>query len=264
MTITAISCIILLAMDLSTWRERCLAWQERDIEHALAHFTFIADVTTLVPHCRFVGDNDNLVARYNNLPFAALAFYGEDVDQIKALSAQLIESDEPFYCLVSDAQWPFVKSTYHVLEVHEEWQMLFRGNPSKLALDPGDAALLKPSDLPDMMALAHREEMMAFERDPLSRGPWYGVWRDGGLVAQGGVHLTLKRAVEIGNIVTDRAHRRRGHASKIIAALLHELHARDKVIFLQVFKTNVAAIICYEKLGFERKRTMYLAKCQVF
>jgi len=162
---------------------------------------------------------------------------------------------------VGEEQWQLVQAAYRVLEVHQEWQMLFRGDLA--ALDPGDAVGLGPPDLPEMAALAHREGMSAFEHDPLAQGPWYGVRRDGALVAQGGTHLVLSRAAEIGNIVTARAHRRRGYSSQVVAALVRALHAQGEAVFLQVFKSNVAAIACYERLGFERLRTMYLAKCRL-
>jgi hypothetical protein len=59
---------------LSVWRRRSLKWQERELERALEHFTFIADLTTLAPNCRFVGGVEALVAHYDGLPFTAITF----------------------------------------------------------------------------------------------------------------------------------------------------------------------------------------------
>lgn len=256
-------------VDLSIWRERSRAWQERELEQALANFTFVANVTTLAPDCRFAGDAETLVARYEGLPFAAIAFHSQnrtgDRDtisrRITALTRRLIAPDETFYCLVDEEQRPLVASAFLVLENYEEWQMLFRGGVSTLS--SGNATPLTSADLAEMEALARREGMMAFEQDPLSRGPWYGVRRDGTLIAQGGTHLMLRHAAEIGNIVTARSHRRRGYGSRIVAALVRDLHARGRGVFLQVFKDNEAAIACYAKMGFERLRTMYLMRCQL-
>lgn len=247
-------------MALDTWRERCLGWQERDLEGALGYFTFIADVTALTSDCRFAGDEDVLIACYEGLPFAAIAFYGYDATRVAGWTRELLPADEEFYCLVGEEQWPLVQEAYRVLEAHEEWQMLFRGDPD--GLDPGDAVPLGAPDLPEMAALARREGMMAFERDPLARGPWYGVRRDGALVAQGGTHLVLSRAAEIGNVVTAREHRRRGYGSQVVAALVRTLHTGGKAAFLHVFKHNGIGVACYEQLGFERLRTMHLARCR--
>ena len=104
---------------------------------------------------------------------------------------------------------------------------------------------------------------MAFEQDPLARGPWYGVRRGRDLVAQGGTHLVLQRIAEIGNLVTAHEHRRHGYCSQVLAALVRAHHARGRSVFLQVFKDNAAAIACYERVGFARRRTMMLARCRL-
>jgi ribosomal protein S18 acetylase RimI-like enzyme len=248
-------------VSLSLWHNRCLEWQERDLEEALACFTFVADVTALAADCRFAGDDETLVARYDGLPFAAISFCGEDVGRIAALTRALLASGEEFWCLVCPQQWPLVQAAYQVLEAHEEWQMLFRGDPA--ALDPGTALPLGPADLPEMVALARREGMMAFGRDPLARGPWFGARRDGVLVAQGGTHFIVSRVAELGNIVTAREYRRQGYGSQVVAALVRAHRAQGKAVFLQVFKDNTPAVACYERLGFERLRTMHLARCRL-
>lgn len=253
--------------SVTIWRERCLLWQEQDLERALAYFTFIADVTTLASECRFAGDSETLVARYDGLPFPAIAFHsqGESTGRrdtprwIATLTRRLIAPRETFYCLVAEDELALLQDAYCVLETHPEQQMLFRGDQS--SLDSGDVVRLTESDLPAMKALAQREGMMAFEKDPLARGPWYGAWRNGQLVAQGGVHLSLSRAAEIGNIVTTRTHRREGLARQIVAALMHELKAESRLVFLQVFEDNKPALAFYEHVGFKRLRTMYLARC---
>jgi ribosomal protein S18 acetylase RimI-like enzyme len=255
--------------NVTIWRERCLVWQDQDLERALAYFTFIADVTTLACDCHFAGDGETLVARYDGLPFAAIAFHTQaesighdDISrQIATLTQRLTAPGEPFYCLVPEGELALLRAAYCVLETHREQQMLYNGTATNL--DPGDAARLSVSDLPAMRSLAQRESMMAFERDPLSRGPWYGVWRDGQLVAQGGIHLFLSRAAEIGNIVTARTHRREGLARQIVAALLGELKAEDRPAFLQVFENNRPALAFYDAVGFKQLRTMYLARCRV-
>jgi ribosomal protein S18 acetylase RimI-like enzyme len=253
----------------SIWRERCLLWQKRDLQRALAHFTFIADVTTLAAACRFAGDSDTLVARYDGLPFAAIAFHSQCAatgrldtpGRIAKLTQRLISPGEPFYCLVADGELALLEAAYQVSEVHPEQQMLYSGNPS--GLNPGDAARLTAADVPAMAALAQREGMMAFEEDPLARGPWYGVRRAGRLVAQGGIHLLLDRAAELGNIVTARSHRRQGLGTQILAALLRELMPTGRSVFLQVFEDNAPAISFYQTMGFRTLRPMVLAQCRM-
>jgi hypothetical protein len=160
----------------AVWRERCLLWQEQDLEHALACFTFIADVTTLSSNCRFAGDRRTLVARYDGLPFPAIAFHSQSgrigcrdhAKRIAILTRRLVSAGETFYCLVAEDELTLLQDAYCVLEKHAEQQMLYRGSLSRL--NPGDAVRLTASDLPAMKALAQREGMMALEKDPLGRG----------------------------------------------------------------------------------------------
>jgi ribosomal protein S18 acetylase RimI-like enzyme len=209
-----------------------------------------------------------LVARYDGLPFAAVAFHSQDglpkhadvPGRIAALTRRLVAPQETFYCLVAEDELALLEDAYRVLEMHPEQQMLFRGDPSSFG--SGDAVRLTAPELPAMKALAQREGMMAFERDPLARGPWYGVWRNGQLVAQGGIHLRLDRAAEIGNIVTAGPHRREGLGTQVVAALLKEMKAEGREGFLQVFEDNKPALALYEHMGFKRLRTMYLARCR--
>ncbi|MBN1935446.1 MAG: hypothetical protein JW934_12330 [Anaerolineae bacterium] len=48
-----------------------------EIGDDLSYFTLIADLTTLCARCRFALCDDALAVRYFDLPFAAVAFYGQ-------------------------------------------------------------------------------------------------------------------------------------------------------------------------------------------
>ena len=135
--------------------------------------------------CQLVGDARTLVARYDGLPFTAVAFRTQDTTDhpeylsgtIASLTRRLVAPDEAFYCLVGQRQRSLVASAFRVLASYEEWQMLFRGDSS--TLDPGGSVPLTIADQPEMEALSDHEGMIALDQDPLARGPWYGVWRYG-------------------------------------------------------------------------------------
>lgn len=116
---------------LSAWRRPSLAWRGRELERALENFAFIADVTTLAPNCRFVGDAEILIACYDGLPFTAGSFHSQNrtYDQrcvsrrIRMPTGRLVASDETFCCLVGQGQRSLVESAFWVFESHEEWHM---------------------------------------------------------------------------------------------------------------------------------------------
>jgi ribosomal protein S18 acetylase RimI-like enzyme len=77
-----------------------------------------------------------------------------------------------------------------------------------------------------------------------------GKWM---LVATAGIHVVNfeTRTAAIGNVVVDSRHRSQGHG-RLATAILSERLVLDGIekIGLNVKETNIAAIKCYEKLGF--------------
>ena len=230
-----------------------------DPDWVLAHFTLAADLTRLREMCRFAYSGEAVVARYLGLPFAALAFLGEDREQLADLAAQLVSPGEPFYLLLNERQAALAKRVFVVEQVHPEWQMLFTGDPADV--DPGGAAPLGPGDLEPMQDLAADAGLMALEADPFRHGPAFGIWERERLVAMGGTHLRVSGAAEIGNVATRTTHRRRGYARQAVAALVRAHVAEGRRVFLMVFQTNQAAVQLYEGVGFVRLRPMCLLRC---
>jgi ribosomal protein S18 acetylase RimI-like enzyme len=224
----------------------------------LVYLTLIADLTTLSDRCRFsLGADGTLVARYLDLPFPAVSFYGEGASLRGALCA-LVEQGEDVYALVSEAQRAQLAAAVRVLHIDDEWTMVYEGDPA--ALDEGDAVPLVEQDWPAMRDLAQVADAFAFESNALRKGPYFGVWREGRLASMAGTHLQLDQMAEIGNVVTRPEYQRRGLATWVVAAVVRALRDTGKAAFLQVFKDNSAAISLYEKMGFRRTHTMYLVR----
>jgi ribosomal protein S18 acetylase RimI-like enzyme len=220
------------------------------------YLALLADLTTLRERCRFaLGAGGALAARYLDLPFAAVSFFGEGDGLREALSG-VLGADERCYALAAEAQQAQLEAAVHVLDVALEWQMPYAGDGA--TLDPGEAMPLSRSDLPAVEALVKRSVVYAFKATALDIGPYYGVWRDGRLVSMAGVRLMVDTIGEIGNVVTDPEYRRLGLASMAVAATTQALLDTGRRVLLHVFRSNPGAVALYERLGYRRERTMYL------
>jgi ribosomal protein S18 acetylase RimI-like enzyme len=86
----------------------------------------------------------------------------------------------------------------------------------------------------------------------LEQFPWFGLRERGELVSVAGVHVFSQRygVAALGNVATTPERRGHGLARAVCARLARELAARVPLVGLNVATTNVAAIRCYEALGF--------------
>lgn len=233
--------------------------QKQDLDWSLAHFTFVADITTLASRCDIVCSPEMSVAVYRELPFPALSFLGDSVELLVSYTRFLVEAEQEITLLVNEAQRAIVEEAFIVSEIIPEWQLVYRGDPQEL--DSGDTELLVSKQLPAMQKLAQLAGLTALEKNPLAQGPAFGIWAGRTLVAMGGTHLELSSAVEIGNIATHPQYRRQGYAAQIVAALVQVHQSAGRIVFLMSYQSNLTAVQLYEKLGFERERPMYLIRC---
>lgn len=144
----------------------------------------------------------------------------------------------------------------------EEYAMMSHGEHHKMVLvDPArldvvDLSSVRPIAVAELPALLELYEENYpghwFEPEMLASGHYYGVREEGRLVAAGGVHVCSKscRVAVLGNIVTHRQHRGRGHAKRVTAAICQSVLPFAGTIGLNVKADNSPAIACYKSLGF--------------
>jgi len=227
----------------------------------LYYFTLLSNLTTLCDHCQFaVAEGGALAARYVDLPFTAVSFYGQGSGLRRVLCA-LVGKEHEAYTLVGEAQLALLEPVVRVLEIEPEWQMVFDGDLDQLA--PGSARRLVSGDGPAMSALAELCGMFAFAPNALDKGPCFGGYAGPELVAMAGTHLSVMDMTEVGNVATHPEYRRQGWARQALSALVQHLCHAGQTVFLQVFETNGAAIALYEKLGFVRRCRMYLVRFEL-
>jgi RimJ/RimL family protein N-acetyltransferase len=93
-----------------------------------------------------------------------------------------------------------------------------------------------------------------FDSRMLETGMTFGIRDSESLVSVAGIHVysQSRRVAALGNIATRPDRRGRGLAAAVTARLCRELRRHVDYIGLNVKGDNIAAVACYERLGFRR------------
>lgn len=134
--------------------------------------------------------------------------------------------------------------------------VMSRPLPSLLPLDPAVCALdvergveahARMNNLPDAILPGHRRIL---ERIPGGLS-FVGLF-DGETLVACGLSVTDGSLVGLFDIVTDPAHRRKGHGARLVTGMLAQAASHGATsAYLQVVMTNAPAIALYETLGFD-------------
>ena len=85
-------------------------------------------------------------------------------------------------------------------------------------------------------------------------GDYFGIYKNGQLVAVTGERMKTFGYTEVSAVVTHHQHTGRGYAKQLIAHTTNQIFDQNKIPFLHVAESNVPAIALYEKLGFRTRR----------
>jgi ribosomal protein S18 acetylase RimI-like enzyme len=145
------------------------------------------------------------------------------------------------------------------LEPHGlHFKMILTGH--RKVLEPRSAPVpigaLSTPDLPAILEF-YRQSYAGnwFDARMLETGQYCGAFAGNELVAIAGVHVYSERyrVAALGNVATHPLHRGKGLGTAVTAALCRSLLSRVDKIGLNVKADNLAALRCYEKLGFEKR-----------
>src|SRR5262249_14112428 len=111
-------------------------------------------------------------------------------------------------------------------------------------------------DLPAILEL-YRQAYAGnwFDARMLETGQYLGAYASDELIAVAGVHAYSERyrVAALGNVATHPRRRGQGLGTAVTAALCRRLLERVDLVGLNVDADNLAALRCYEKLGFEQR-----------
>lgn len=238
------------------WQPEALAYLRRSpYRNALP----LSNVTQLRQHCDVVlvhsrGSVQGLASHYRALPFLGLTFVAEFDEAMPLLIDALAERVPALrgasLTTVIPEQRVRQLATCAMFEtVEAEYQMVVEPETLRPVISPL-VRRLRPHDLPAMSALAALGALVAWRPEVITHGPAFGVFDGEQLVAMAATHFATPDVVEIGNIVTHPAYRRRGLASACTSALAQACFSLASRVFLMVMAENSAAFATYRALGF--------------
>jgi ribosomal protein S18 acetylase RimI-like enzyme len=113
---------------------------------------------------------------------------------------------------------------------------------------------LSAADALDMVALAAATEPGPVGPKAYLTGRWFGVRREGRLVAMAGERMRPPGYGEVSGVCVDESARGEGLGAGVTLAAAHGIRERGDVPMLHVREGNTAGERLYERLGFEVRR----------
>lgn len=219
----------------------------------------LSNVTQLRQRCDVVlAHSDGMVlgmaSHYRDLPFPGLTFVAELgvtmpallgglADRVPSLRRAALATVIPEQRVRQLGSYATIESLETEIQMVVEPETL---RPRALA----NVRRLRADDLVAMAALAAVGELMAWRPEMIDYGPAFGAFVDGTLAAMAGTRFATPDVIEIGNIVTHPAYRRRGLASACTSALAQACFGLASRVYLLVMAENQAAYAAYRALGF--------------
>lgn len=108
----------------------------------------------------------------------------------------------------------------------------------------------------DLLDLVNLVQPGYFKNKTPELGNYYGIYKEGQLVAVTGERMKMNGFTEVSAVVTRPGHTGRGLAKKLVAYTSNRIFLENKIPYLHVAEENTGAIKLYEKLGFVTRRKM--------
>jgi len=117
-----------------------------------------------------------------------------------------------------------------------------------------EAVQLDHADVPEILELIARTRPGPFLPRTIELGNYFGIRRDGVLIAMAGERLHPAGWTEISAVCTDAAYRGQGLGTRLIRHVAAGIRGRGEAPFLHAAVKNANAIRLYESIGFAHRR----------
>jgi ribosomal protein S18 acetylase RimI-like enzyme len=219
----------------------------------------LSNVTQLRQRCDVVvahsgGAVVGVASHYRDLPFPGLAFAADLDEALPPLLAALAERAPELRgaslgTVIPEQRARQLAAATRLESLEVEYQMVVEPETLRRHSSPL-VRRLRPEDLPAMDALAASGGLMAWRPEVLGHGPAFGAFAGDELVAMAATHFATPDVIEIGNIVTHPAHRRKGLARACTSALAEACFGLAPRVYLMVMAENEGAFEAYRGVGF--------------
>ena len=143
------------------------------------------------------------------------------------------------------SNWKIVASVPLLQMIHENGEA-----PEPARTNLAEFHPLGEPDVPEMLALTKLTRPGPFATRTREMGDYFGIRKDGVLVAMAGERLRLPGFTEISAVCTHPEHLGQGYARRLITLLLGRIQERRECPFLHVRADNRRAVELYERMGF--------------
>lgn len=210
----------------------------------------VSEVYAAVENARIVGVSS--VFHAFSLPTISIGVAHEQVK--KALLEKALGTiSRDFVTLISLDETSLYRERAKVLLSFTEHQMVLT-KPQSLEASVSPAHKAAKKDLEALNRFYVEHESEAWNPIQFGVGPYYVVKQGNEIVSAAGIHILTPQIAQLGNVLTDRAHRRKGYSKACTTALVREVSSSNRIVSLFVRTDNAPAIRMYEQIGFEKHK----------